>query len=150
MVIIKTVHCIKCKARTIKSQFINDVMNKAATCAYDLVNFSSSCCVTQGTVYSSSSGKSEPPFSPQSIPYWVSYNKMLYFWVTKYSFNSLLYQAHRNGDLKYKGTKSNVSIWHTHAAGVLCPQLFHNNSHWHEIFIFLSNIEISCPSSSFS
>ncbi|KAK3802587.1 hypothetical protein RRG08_027217 [Elysia crispata] len=72
----------------------------------------------KGTVYSSTSVKSDPPFGPQSIPYWGSNSKTMYFWVTDYSFNSLLYQAHRNGDLKYQATKSNFPF-----LGTACDRL---------------------------
>ncbi|KAK3792191.1 hypothetical protein RRG08_061805 [Elysia crispata] len=60
----------------------------------------------KGTVYSKSH-KSEPPFSPQSIPASGS-TRMVYFWVNQYSFNTLLYQAHKSGLLKCQVTKSEL------------------------------------------
>ncbi|GFR89847.1 bactericidal permeability increasing protein [Elysia marginata] len=54
----------------------------------------------------------EPPFSPKPLPPWSSNNKEVYFWVTEYSFNTLLYQAHRFGLLKYQGalTKGDSTV----------------------------------------
>ncbi|RUS80068.1 hypothetical protein EGW08_012185 [Elysia chlorotica] len=59
----------------------------------------------KGTVYAKSR-KMEPPFSPQVIPSSQDNSRMVYFWITQYSINTLLYQAHATGLLKYQITKA--------------------------------------------
>ncbi|GFR90355.1 bactericidal permeability increasing protein [Elysia marginata] len=50
----------------------------------------------------------EAPFSPQPLPSWTDNSRMVYIWVTNYSPNTFLYQAHTNGYLKYNVTKKDL------------------------------------------
>lgn len=50
----------------------------------------------------------EAPFSPQPLPAWTDNSRMVYIWVTNYSPNTFLYQAHTNGYLKYNVTKKDL------------------------------------------
>ncbi|KAK3792188.1 hypothetical protein RRG08_061802, partial [Elysia crispata] len=74
----------------------------------------------KGTVYSKS-GKREPPFSPQTIPASDS-TRMVYFWITQYSFNTLLYQAYTSGLLKYQVTKPMLAPGDQPSVDMICGQ----------------------------
>ncbi|RUS91980.1 hypothetical protein EGW08_000193 [Elysia chlorotica] len=50
----------------------------------------------------------EAPFSPQPLPACSDYSRMVYIWVTNYTPNTFLYQAHTNGYLKYNVTKKDL------------------------------------------
>ncbi|GFS24600.1 bactericidal permeability increasing protein [Elysia marginata] len=61
----------------------------------------------KGAVYSKSRRR-EPPLTAQAIPP-VNYNgRMLYVWLTQYSFNTLMYQMHTSGMLRYQIAKAQL------------------------------------------
>ncbi|GFR94351.1 bactericidal permeability increasing protein [Elysia marginata] len=74
----------------------------------------------KGTVYSKSNRR-EPPFSAQAIPPWTSNSRMVYVWVTQYSFNTLLYQAHTSGMLKYQVTRNQLPVNSRSYLDTTCP-----------------------------
>ncbi|KAK3731744.1 hypothetical protein RRG08_035413 [Elysia crispata] len=50
----------------------------------------------------------EAPFSPEPLPAWSDNSRMVYIWVTNYTPNTFLYQAHTNGYLKYNLTRKDL------------------------------------------
>ncbi|GFR73698.1 bactericidal permeability-increasing protein-like [Elysia marginata] len=61
----------------------------------------------KGTVYPKSTRR-EPPLTAQTIPP-VNYNsRMLYVWLTQYSFNTLMYQMQTSGMLRYQIAKAQL------------------------------------------
>ena len=50
----------------------------------------------------------ETPFSPQPIPPWTDSSRHVYIWITEYSPETFMYQAHTHGFLKYNITKTDL------------------------------------------
>ncbi|GFR57488.1 bactericidal permeability increasing protein [Elysia marginata] len=76
----------------------------------------------------------EAPFSPQPLPALTDTSRHVYIWMSEYTPNSFLYQAHTHGYLKYNVTKNdlpsdNKSYLNTtcklKCVGTIIPQIGH-------------------------